>query len=145
MVRRFVVALGLAFLSACAPAPKHGFAAYIVNQDAPAQATPGKSYSAEPCSLEARQGELELDCGGENALHLRVPLPDGKNLQAIVGATLSGVTGDVQLQQKLQLENGSLTLQTLDGDVARGNFNARVTRQSPPWEVVGSFVARVKP
>ena len=147
MVQRTFIALAAACTFACSPAPEHGFAAYIVNQDAHAQATPGKSYSAEPCTLRSSGGRLELDCGpagAPNSLRLSVELPAGKDLNAVLGSTMAGVSGEVYLPGRLALEHGSITVQTLSGEVARGNFNARVANQNPPWEVVGSFVARLK-
>lgn len=129
-------------LSGCA---QHGFAAFVVNQDAHSQAKPGKSYSAEPCALRNQGQAVELKSGQEgqpSALVLRVELPSGKGLKDVLGQTLQGAAGEVQLPgSKLALEKGEFTLQTLQNGVARGNFNARVVGQNPPWEVVGSFEA----
>jgi hypothetical protein len=145
-MRSGILALAL-LLIGCAPAPRDGFAAYVVNQDAhaSAQAKPGKSYSVEPCTLEAGQGALALRCGATKAPNsLVLNVADGRAPSAVLGQTLKLAGGTVELDKTLALESGSITVQTLDGDVARGNFNARVAGQNPPWEVVGSFVARVK-
>lgn len=138
-------ALGALLLSGCA---QNGFAAFVVNQDAHAQAKPGKSYSAEPCHLNQKPGQLVLvsgQAGQPSSLELTVALPAGKNPSAILGQTLDGVTGQAQVEdRKLELEKGTFTLQTLQGQVARGNFNARAKGQNPPWEVVGSFEAHLR-
>lgn len=140
-MKRWILVLALG-LVACSPRP---FAAFVVNQDAHSQAHPGKSYSAEPCSLRVEAGMVHLLSGvpgTPSALDLRVPLPDGKTLDGVLGQTLSGGTGKVLVEGRdLKLESGTFTLQTFSGGVARGNFNARVAGQNPPWEVVGSFDA----
>ncbi|MBT9583449.1 hypothetical protein IV102_08865 [bacterium] len=132
-------------LTGCA---QHGFAAFVVNQDAHSQAKPGKSYSAEPCTLRNQNGILQLGsgpAGADGSLQLRVAIPPGQSLEALLGRTLEGGSGEAQVNQaRLTLEKGSFTLQTLQSGVARGNFNARVKGQDPPWEVVGSFEARLQ-
>ena len=132
-------------LSGCA---QHGFAAFVVNQDAHSQAKPGKSYSAEPCTLRNQNGVLRLASGPaqtEGALELQVAIPAGQSLDSLLGRTLEGAAGEAQVNQAhLILEKGSFTLQTLQSGVARGNFNARVKGQNPPWEVVGSFEAHLQ-
>jgi hypothetical protein len=133
-------------LTGCAQ--QHGFAAFVVNQDAHSQAKPGKSYSAEPCTLRNLNGVVELRSGpegSEGGLKLQVTLPAGQSLESVLGRTLEGASGEAQVQQsKLTLEKGTFTLQTLQSGVARGNFNARTKGQNPPWEVVGSFEARMQ-
>ena len=135
----------LSTLLACG-CTKNGFAAFVVNQDAQsAGSKPGKSYSAEPCFLHPDKGELILQSGkgGQPSyLHLLVRLVTDKTFEAQLGQTLQGPNGQVQLDQRmLDLEKVTLTVQTLQNGVARGNFNARVKGQNPPWEVVGSFEA----
>ena len=140
-----VALLSALLLSGCS---KHGFAAFVVNQDAPSASKPGKSYSAEPCVLSNREGSLELrsgQAGQPSALELKVNCPPGQSLESLLGRTLEGASGVVQVEQrKLTLEKGSFTLQTLQSGVARGNFNARAKDQNPPWEVVGSFEAHLQ-
>ena len=144
-MRRLIVLSGL-LLSGCA---QHGFAAFVVNQDAHSASKPGKSYSAEPCTLQTGPpGTLFLrsgQSGQPSAMQLRVTLPSGQSLESILGRTIEGATGDVQLEQRLlKLEKGTFTLQTVQSGVARGNFNARAKDENPPWEVVGSFEARLQ-
>lgn len=139
----------LVALLACGCA-KNGFAAFVVNQDAQsAGSKPGKSYSAEPCSLMVEKGALFiLNSGQEDQpshLRLQVNFANGTTLESVLGKTLEGGQGEVQVEtKKLELDKITVTVQTLQNGVARGNFNARVKGQNPPWEVVGSFEALVR-
>jgi hypothetical protein len=142
----------LGSLLVCGCASKNGFAAFVVNQDAQsAGSKPGKSYNAEPCSFVVEKSVFYTILSGEpgqpSSLNLKVLYPKGTlSPQDFLGKTLEGSHGQVQLETKeYELEKITVTLQTLQGGMARGNFNARIKGQVPPWEVVGSFDARVKP
>lgn len=134
-------------LLACGCGSKNGFAAFVVNQDAQsAGSKPGKSYSAEPCSFEMTNNVFTVESGQAGAAsHLRLVVEYSGNMQKDLSKTLNGREGEVQLDtKKYDLEKITVTVQTLQGEVARGNFNARIKGQNPPWEVVGSFDAKVK-
>lgn len=134
-------------LLACGCGSKNGFAAFVVNQDAQsAGSKPGKSYSAEPCSFEMTNNVFMVESGQAGAAsHLRLVVEYSGNMQKDLSKTLNGREGEVQLDtKKYDLEKITVTVQTLQGEVARGNFNARIKGQNPPWEVVGSFDAKVK-
>lgn len=148
MIRKFLV---LGALLVCGCGSKNGFAAFVVNQDAQsAGSKPGKSYNAEPCSFEIEKSVFFVvrsgTAGQPSSLNLKVMFPRGTvNPNDFLGKTLEGSHGLVQLENKeYELEKITVTVQTLQGDVARGNFNARIKGQAPPWEVVGSFDAKVK-
>ncbi len=142
----------LGALLACGCGSKNGFAAFVVNQDAQsAGSKPGKSYSAEPCSFTMEKGMYFTVRSGQpeqpSHLSLQVKFPNGDpRPESFLSKTLEGTMGEVQLDmKKYDLEKITVTIQTLQGDVARGNFNARIKGQNPPWEVVGSFDAKVQP
>ncbi len=140
----------LLLLGGCSSSPPQGRVAYVVNHlnggsaasKDEAQAGPGKSYSAEPCELKSAAGQVELRCGQAGKpswLVIRGALP-APDLTASLGKSVSNFEGEVQLGERTYpLKQGVFTLQTLEPGVARGNFSARIA--SPPWEVVGSFVA----
>lgn len=133
-------------LLACGRQAPDGFAAYIINQDAHAQVSPGKSYDAEPCSVQLEGNRLRLRCGRPESagwLLLEVDMPEGKSgWDSLLGLTLEGAKGDLKTPDRQdRLELGKFTLQTLKGGVARGNFSARLVRDSA-LEVVGSFEAK---
>lgn len=126
---------------------KNGFAAFVVNQDAQsAGSKPGKSYSAEPCSFEMNNKTFSLESGSKGQpSHLRLVVDYSGDMNKDLSKTLDGREGQVQLDaQAYDLEKITVTVQTLEGEVARGNFNARIKGQNPPWEVVGSFDAKIK-
>ncbi|MFN8610502.1 MAG: hypothetical protein U0931_23385 [Vulcanimicrobiota bacterium] len=126
---------------------KNGFAAFVVNQDAQsAGSKPGKSYSAEPCSFEMTDKIFTVESGQSGSpSHLRLVVGYSGDMNKDLSKTLNGREGEVQLEaQKYELEKITVTVQTLEGEVARGNFNARIKGQNPPWEVVGSFDAKIK-
>jgi hypothetical protein len=141
----------LGALLVCGCASKNGFAAFVVNQDAQsAGSKPGKSYNAEPCFFEIEKSVFFVvrsgAAGQPSNINLKVMFPRGTvNPNDFLGKTLEGSHGLVQLETKeYELEKITVTVQSLQGDVARGNFNARIKGQTPPWEVVGSFDAKVK-
>ena len=141
----------LGALLVCGCGSKNGFAAFVVNQDAQsAGSKPGKSYNAEPCFLTVEKSTTFAVSSGlrgqPSHLHLLVSFPGDKaSLDKIIGQTIDGKSGEVQLDAKeYELEKITVTVQTLQDEVARGNFNARIKGQTPPWEVVGSFDAKVK-
>ena len=141
----------LGALLVCGCGSKNGFAAFVVNQDAQsAGSKPGKSYNAEPCFVMVEKGSYFSVASGlrgePSHLHLHVSFPKDKGgLDGVIGQTIEGKSGEVQLDAKeYELEKITVTVQTLQDGVARGNFNARIKGQTPPWEVVGSFDAKVK-
>ncbi len=141
----------LGALLVCGCGSKNGFAAFVVNQDAQsAGSKPGKSYNAEPCFLMVEKSSFFSVASGLVAqpshLHLKVMFPKDKPvLEKLIGQTVEGSSGEVQLDAKeYELEKITVTVQTLQDGIARGNFNARIKGQTPPWEVVGSFDAKVK-
>ncbi|MBX3170851.1 MAG: hypothetical protein KF760_25820 [Candidatus Eremiobacteraeota bacterium] len=147
-MKRFLL---LGALLVCGCGSKNGFAAFVVNQDAQAAGSkPGKSYNAEPCSFVIEKSVFFSVISGEKGqpsnLNLRVMFPRGSvSPSEFLGKTLEGSHGQVQLEGKeYELEKITVTVQTLQDGVARGNFNARIKGQNPPWEVVGSFDAKVK-
>ncbi|MBN9414001.1 MAG: hypothetical protein J0I12_01125 [Candidatus Eremiobacteraeota bacterium] len=148
MMRKLLL---LGALLVCGCGSKNGFAAFVVNQDAQsAGSKPGKSYNAEPCSFLIEKSVFFNVVSGEqgqpSSLNLKVMFPKGTvNPNEFLGKTLDGSHGQVQLESKeYELEKITVTVQTLQNGVARGNFNARIKGQVPPWEVVGSFDAKVK-
>lgn len=150
MVVGRLLLLGALLVCGCG-ASKNGFAAFVVNQDAQsAGSKPGKSYSAEPCTFLVEKGIFYSVTSGEKGqpsnLNLRVMFPKGTvSPNEFLGKTLEGNHGQVQLESKeYELEKITVTVQSLQDGVARGNFNARIKGQIPPWEVVGSFDAKVK-
>ncbi len=146
-----ILPLLLGALLFCGCASKDGFAAFVVNQDAQsAGSKPGKSYNAEPCIFAIEKSVFFSVISGEkgqpSSLNLRVMFPKGTvSPSEFLGKTLEGNHGQVQLDSKeYELENITVTVQALQNGLARGNFNARIKGQNPPWEVVGSFDAKVK-
>lgn len=121
-------------LSGCSQ-PGQGIA-FVVNRTGQA-AGQGKSYSFPVAGLEAGSGQVTLAAGEDVRLVASVSLPPaewvGKNLP------LSG--GHLRLDgREVSVTAGQLSLQTLEAETYRGNFNARLPGG---LEAVGYFEAKL--
>ena len=148
MTRCFWLLLTVA-LTGCSVTPPQGAVSFVLNQQATdkGNAAPGKSYDLPTASLrlEGAGGARKLIIsggGGENRISIEAAASDSDTLASITGKSLPVTAGTVEVAHKsLQFATGTVTLQAVNGKLGRGNFNARVKDQQPPWEAIGNFEA----
>jgi hypothetical protein len=138
-------------LSGCSTMPPGGSVSFVLNQQASdsAHPVPGKSYDLVNATLrlEGKGGarRLIVSAGppsGPGRLTIEASIADSDTLEKLPGRSLPVSGGVVQVADSpLLFGGGSLTLQAVNGKLGRGNFNANVKDQQPPWEAIGNFEA----
>lgn len=134
------------FLCGCrSDADSDGFSAFKVR---------GKSYTGRPARIELRDGRVVLEVGASDVRLAAQSAETFGSLQDAVGKTLNADSvGTVSLPAGdyplLRIQGGSLTLQSVSGGRAQGNYNLKVVGQTSDGaegaalEVIGSFDALI--